>query len=221
MQLPNDWHEILKGEFQKSYFQTLKSTLEKEYRNTTVYPKEEEVFQAFHYTAYHATKVVLLGQDPYHGLNQAHGLSFSVRKGEKIPPSLRNIYRELHEDINCPIPNHGCLVDWAKRGVLLLNTVLTVRAHEANSHQKIGWDLFTNEVIRLLNERDKPVVFILWGRQAQQKKGMIHNHHHLIIEAPHPSPLSARRGFFGSRPFSKTNNYLQSIGEPTIDWEIS
>ena len=165
-------------------------------------------------------KVVILGQDPYHGEGQAHGLCFSVRPGVDIPPSLVNIYQELHDDLGCTIPNHGCLTKWAKQGVLLLNTVLTVRAHQANSHKGIGWEEFTDAAIRKLNEQDRPIVFMLWGRPAQAKKSMLHNPKHLILEAPHPSPLSAYRGFFGSRPFSQANRFLEAQGVEPVDWQI-
>ena len=164
--------------------------------------------------------MVILGQDPYHGENQAHGLCFSVKPGVEIPPSLVNIYKELQDDLGCTIPNHGYLTKWAKQGVLMLNTVLTVRAHQANSHRGIGWEEFTDAAIRVLNEQDRPIVFILWGRPAQMKKSMLNNPKHLILEAPHPSPLSSYRGFFGSKPFSQTNDFLVAHGEEAIDWQI-
>ena len=191
-----------------------------EYERETIFPKKEDIFNAFHYTPYEETKVVILGQDPYHGPNQAHGFSFSVKPNVAIPPSLRNIFKELNADLDIPIPNHGFLVNWANQGVLLLNTVLTVRAHQANSHRGKGWEMFTDEVIKVLNERKQPIVFILWGKNAQVKKAMIDSRKHFILEAPHPSPLSAHRGFFGSKPFSKTNQFLQSIGKEPINWFI-
>ncbi|WP_102027269.1 uracil-DNA glycosylase [Salirhabdus sp. Marseille-P4669] len=219
-QMMNDWDSYLSKEFQKEYYQQLQDYLLREYETEIIYPKREDIFNAFLVTSYTKTKVVLLGQDPYHGPNQAHGFSFSVKQGVTIPPSLRNIYKELHNDLGISIPNHGYLLDWAKEGVLLLNTVLTVRAHEANSHRGIGWEVFTDQVMKCLNAREKPIVFILWGRQAQAKKAMIDCEKHFVLEAPHPSPLSAHRGFFGSKPFSKTNTFLESIGESPIDWSL-
>ncbi len=219
-QMMNDWDSYLSKEFQKEYYQQLQDYLLGEYETEIIYPKREDIFNAFLVTSYTKTKVVLLGQDPYHGPNQAHGFSFSVKQGVTIPPSLRNIYKELHNDLGISIPNHGYLLDWAKEGVLLLNTVLTVRAHEANSHRGIGWEVFTDQVMKCLNAREKPIVFILWGRQAQAKKAMIDCEKHFVLEAPHPSPLSAHRGFFGSKPFSKTNTFLESIGESPIDWSL-
>ena len=179
-----------------------------------------DIFNALHYTDYDKVKVVILGQDPYHGPNQAHGLSFSVKPNVPIPPSLRNIYKELHDDLGCYIPNNGYLKKWADEGVLLLNTVLTVRAGLANSHKNKGWEQFTDNIIKVLNEREKPIVFILWGNNAISKKKLITNKNHLILQSVHPSPLSASRGFFGSKPFSKTNSFLESIGETPIDWQI-
>ena len=192
----------------------------REYRTATVYPPADDIFNAFHLTPLPEVKVVILGQDPYHEPGQAHGLSFSVMPGVEIPPSLVNIYQELHDDLGCKIPNNGCLTKWARQGVLLLNTVLTVRAHRAFSHKDIGWQEFTDAAIRVLAGQDRPLVFILWGRPAQQKASMITNPRHLILKSPHPSPLSAYRGFFGSRPFSKTNAYLEANGLKPIDWQI-
>ena len=219
--LKNDWADVVGEEFEKPYYQELRRFLIDEYKNHVVYPGPYEIYSALHLTSYEETKVVILGQDPYHGPGQAHGLSFSVKPGVPIPPSLQNIYRELADDLGCKIPNHGFLEEWAKQGVLLLNTVLTVRKKSPNSHKGKGWEKFTDQVIRALAERERPVVFILWGRYAQSKKKLITRDHHFIIESPHPSPLSARYGFFGSRPFSRTNEFLRSIGSEEIDWQIS
>lgn len=216
----NDWQELLEGEMQKEYYQKLREFLIKEYRTRTIYPDANDIFNALHYTPYKDVKVVILGQDPYHGPNQAYGLSFSVKPGVAIPPSLVNIYKELRNDLGCYIPNNGTLTKWAEEGVLLLNTSLTVRAGEANSHSRIGWEIFTDYIIRLLNQRDDPIVFILWGNNAIKKEALITNPKHHIIKSVHPSPLSASRGFFGSRPFSKTNKFLESIGKKSIDWQI-
>lgn len=218
--IANDWLAPLKPEFSKPYYAQLYKTVLNEYKTQRVFPPSGEIFHAFEVTPLHEVKVVILGQDPYHGEGQAHGLCFSVRPEVEIPPSLENIYTELHDDLDCYIPNNGYLEKWAKQGVLLLNTVLTVRAHQANSHRGIGWEEFTDAAIRILNKEDRPIVFILWGRPAQQKKAMLDNPRHLILEAPHPSPLSAYRGFFGSRPFSKTNDFLKSHGITPIDWQI-
>lgn len=218
--LSNDWNDYLAGEFEKEYYQKLRKFLISEYHTRTIYPDMYDIFNALHYTSYHDTKVVILGQDPYHGKDQAHGLSFSVRKGVTIPPSLLNIYKELHDDLGCYIPNNGYLKPWADQGVLLLNASLTVRAGVANSHRNIGWEIFTDKVIEILNERDKPVIFILWGANARSKKKYITNKQHYIIESPHPSPLSAHNGFFGSKPFSRANEILKSLGEEPIDWQI-
>lgn len=218
--LTGQWQEQLSEEFHKEYYQKLFLFVKEQYSKVPVYPPAEELFNAFHLTPFEKVKVVILGQDPYHNTGQAHGLSFSVKPGVEIPPSLVNIYKELHDDLGCYIPNNGYLVKWAKQGVMLLNTVLTVRAHAANSHRGIGWEEFTDAAIRVLNEQDRPMVFILWGRPAQMKKSMLTNPKHLILEAPHPSPLSAYRGFFGSRPFSKTNAYLEEHGLTPIDWQI-
>ena len=194
--------------------------MNEEYRTHQIFPPADDIFNAFALTPLHEVKVVILGQDPYHGEGQAHGLCFSVKPDVEIPPSLVNIYKELQDDCGCEIPNNGYLTKWAKQGVLLLNTVLTVRAHQANSHRGIGWEEFTDAAILVLNEQDRPMVFILWGRPAQMKKSMLTNPNHLIIESPHPSPLSAYRGFFGSRPFSRTNKYLKEHGLKEIDWQI-
>jgi uracil-DNA glycosylase len=218
--LENDWAPLLEEEFEKTYYRQLREKLKTEYQTKVIYPDQQDIFNALHYTSYKDTKVVIIGQDPYHGQGQAHGLSFSVKPGVKIPPSLRNIYKELQEDTGCSIPNHGYLVDWAKQGVLMLNTVLTVQAGNANSHKGLGWELFTNRVIELLNQRETPVIFILWGNFAQQKQQLITSPHHYMIKSPHPSPFSAHNGFFGSKPFSKANMYLREIGSNEIDWQI-
>jgi uracil-DNA glycosylase len=218
--LKNDWAPLLEEEFEKTYYRQLREKLKTEYQTKVIYPDQQDIFNALHYTSYKDTKVVIIGQDPYHGPGQAHGLSFSVKPGVKIPPSLRNIYKELQEDTGCSIPNHGYLVDWAKQGVLMLNTVLTVQAGNANSHKGLGWELFTNRVIELLNQRETPVIFILWGNFAQQKQQLITSPHHYMIKSPHPSPFSAHNGFFGSKPFSKANMYLREIGSNEIDWQI-
>ncbi|KMZ52538.1 uracil-DNA glycosylase [Dorea sp. D27] len=216
----NDWLEALQGEFKKPYYKKLFQTVNQEYKTRLIFPPADDVFNAFHLTPLKDVKVVILGQDPYHNNGQAHGLCFSVKKGVEVPPSLVNIYQELHDDIGCTIPNHGCLTKWAGQGVLLLNTVLTVRAHQANSHRDIGWEQFTDAAITALDAQDRPMVFILWGTPAQRKKAMLHNPKHLILQAPHPSPLSAYRGFFGSRPFSRTNEFLKENGLEPIDWQI-
>ncbi|PEL49148.1 uracil-DNA glycosylase [Bacillus toyonensis] len=218
--LKNDWGPLLAPEFEKEYYRELANFLKEEYSTHVVYPKIEDIFNAVEYTSYKNTKVVILGQDPYHGPDQAHGLSFSVQPGIKTPPSLLNMYKELRDEYGYGIPNNGYLVKWAEQGVLLLNTVLTVRQGEANSHKGKGWEHFTDRVIELLNEREKPVIFILWGRHAQAKKKLITNPNHHIIESVHPSPLSARRGFFGSKPYSKVNTILANMDEREIDWEI-
>ncbi|MDQ1004614.1 uracil-DNA glycosylase [Neobacillus niacini] len=219
--LKNDWAPLLEEEFEKPYYQQLRKKLLEEYQTKVIYPDQQDIFNALHYTSYKDTKVVIIGQDPYHGPGQAHGLSFSVKPGVKIPPSLRNIYKEVQEDVGCSIPNHGYLVEWAKQGVLMLNAVLTVQAGKANSHKGIGWELFTNRVIEILNQRETPVIFILWGNFAQQKQHLITSSHHYIIKSPHPSPFSAHNGFFGSRPFSKANMFLREIGSREIDWQIN
>jgi len=218
--LKNDWADHLNAEFEKPYYQKLRQFLIHEYNTYTVYPDKYDIYSALHLTPYADTKVVIIGQDPYHGPGQAHGLSFSVKPGVKVPPSLKNIFKELHDDLGCRIPNHGHLVKWAKQGVLLLNNVLTVRRGQPNSHKGKGWETFTSQVIRTLNEREQPVVFLLWGRNAQEKKALITRDHHLVIESAHPSPYSANRGFFGSRPFSRTNEFLQKVGLQPIDWQL-
>ena len=220
VQLGNDWDALLAPEFEKEYYQKLRAFLKAEYSRYEVYPDMYHIFAALKAVSHAEVKAVILGQDPYHGNGQAHGLCFSVRKDVEIPPSLVNIYQELHDDLGVPVPTHGCLTKWAEQGVLLLNTVLTVRAHEAFSHRGIGWEEFTDAAVRILNEQDQPIAFILWGRPAQEKARMLDNPKHLILKAPHPSPLSAYRGFFGSRPFSKVNAYLEANGVPPIDWEI-
>lgn len=218
--IENDWMEALKGEFGKPYYKTLFQTVKKEYSTRLIFPPADDIFNAFHLTPLHQVKAVILGQDPYHNNGQAHGLCFSVKKGVEVPPSLVNIYQELQDDLGCRIPNHGCLTKWAGQGVLMLNTVLTVRAHQANSHQGIGWEEFTDAAIMALNGQDRPIVFILWGSPAQRKARMLTNPKHLILKASHPSPLSAHRGFFGSRPFSRTNAFLEEHGVEPIDWRI-
>jgi len=218
--IANDWLTVLSGEFKKPYYKKLYDLVVNEYRTRVIYPKAEDIFNAFHLTPFSKVKCVILGQDPYHNEGQAHGLCFSVMPGTEMPPSLVNIFQELHDDIGCYIPNNGCLKKWADEGVLLLNTVLTVRAHQPLSHRNIGWEQFTDAVIRAVNDLDRPVVFILWGKPAQQKKALLTNSKHLILESPHPSPLSAHRGFFGSKPFSKTNEFLISHGIEPIDWQI-
>lgn len=218
--IANDWLEPLKPEFSKQYYRDLYQKVVEEYKTHLIFPPSDDIFNAFALTPLKDVKVVIIGQDPYHNVGQAHGLCFSVRPDVEIPPSLVNIYKELHDDLGCYVPNNGYLVKWAKQGVLLLNTVLTVRAHQANSHRGMGWEQFTDAAIRILNEEDRPIVFILWGSPAQTKKRMLNNPRHLILEAPHPSPLSAYRGFFGSRPFSKTNTFLEENGLKPIDWQI-
>lgn len=218
--IAGDWQEALKGEFHQPYYAKLYKTVMTEYRTRKIFPPPEDMFNAFHFTPLHQVKVVILGQDPYHNDGQAHGLCFSVKPDVDVPPSLVNIYQELHDDLGCYIPNNGYLKKWADQGVMLLNTVLTVRAHQANSHHDIGWEQFTDAAIRVLNEQDRPMVFILWGRPAQAKAAMLDNKKHLILKAPHPSPLSAYRGFFGSRPFSQTNYFLTQNGLDPIDWQI-
>ena len=218
--LQGQWLEALKPEFKKPYYKELFTKVRQEYQNRKIFPAPDDIFNAFHLTPLDQVKVVILGQDPYHNEGQAHGLCFSVKPDVEIPPSLVNIYQELHDDCRCYIPDNGYLVKWAEQGVLLLNTVLTVRAHQANSHRGIGWEEFTDAAIRVLNEQDRPIVFMLWGRPAQMKKAMLNNPKHLILEAPHPSPLSAFRGFFGCRHFSKANAFLKEHGMEPIDWQI-
>lgn len=216
----NDWDEVLSGEFDKDYYLNLREFLKQEYNTQTIYPNMYDIFNALKLTSYKDTKVLILGQDPYHNVNQAHGLAFSVKPGVVTPPSLLNMYKELKDDLGCFVPNNGYLVPWAKQGILLLNTALTVRAHQANSHKGKGWEIFTDNIIKTLNERKDPVIFILWGNNARKKKEFIDTNRHYIIESAHPSPLSATRGFFGSKPFSKTNDILISLGKQPIDWQI-
>lgn len=218
--ITNDWLGAIGEEFKKDYYKQLYQFVKEEYSTHVIYPPSEDIFNALHLTPLKDVKVVILGQDPYHNVNQAHGLCFSVRPEVDIPPSLVNIYKELQEDLGCYVPNNGYLVKWARQGVLMLNTVLTVRAHQAASHQGKGWEQFTDAIIDAVNKENRPIVFILWGKPAQMKKKMLNNPKHLILEAPHPSPLSAYRGFFGSKPFSKTNDFLQEHGVEPIDWQI-
>ena len=218
--LGNDWDLVLKEEINKDYFINLLEKVKELYNTKTIYPKKEDLFKAFRNTSYKNTKVVILGQDPYHGENEAEGLSFSVKKGIKKPPSLNNIFKELHDDLGYSIPFDGSLVKWSEEGVLLLNTVLTVEKDKAASHKDLGWENFTDAVIRKLNEKEEPMVFILWGNFARSKKNLITNKKHLIIESAHPSPFSAYNGFFGSKPFSKTNLFLKKNNIKEIDWEI-
>jgi len=216
----NDWDNILDSEFNSEYYKKLRIFLDEEYKTKTIYPIPQNIYSALRLTSFENTKVVILGQDPYHEENQAHGLAFSVNKGVQIPPSLQNIYKELQDDLGCYIPNNGFLESWAKQGVLLLNTCLTVEAHKANSHTNKGWEILTDEIIKKLNEKDEPIVFILWGRNARNKTKYITNPKHLIIESAHPSPLSAYNGFFKSKPFSKTNDYLVKHNLSPINWQI-
>lgn len=219
--ITNDWLPALKEEFAKPYYRTLYEFVKTEYATTRIYPPAEDIFNALHFTPLGQVKVVILGQDPYHNEHQAHGLSFSVLPDQKdIPPSLQNIYKELQDDLGCRIPNNGHLKKWADQGVLLLNTVLTVRAHQANSHQGRGWEHFTDAIIEAVNAQDRPIVYMLWGRPAQGKIPMLTNPKHLILKAPHPSPLSAYRGFFGCRHFSQANHFLEENGIAPIDWQI-
>ncbi|GGG90137.1 uracil-DNA glycosylase [Paenibacillus radicis (ex Gao et al. 2016)] len=220
MELNNDWAELLKNEQEQPYYKKLEAFLNERYALANVYPERSELFTALQYTSLAETKVVILGQDPYHGEGQAQGLSFSVKPGVAIPPSLRNIYKELHDDIGCPIPSHGSLLSWAKQGVLLLNTVLSVEEGLPNSHKRAGWEHFTDRIIALLNERERPVVFLLWGKHAQDKASFINTDKHPVIATVHPSPLAARKGFFGSKPFSRANEYLRAIGSDEVDWTI-
>ena len=221
VKLDNDWDDLLVDEFKKPYYLELREFLIEEYTTKDIYPNMYNIFEALKHTSYKDTKVLILGQDPYHGENQAHGLAFSVQPNVAIPPSLLNIYKELKNDVGCFIPNNGYLIPWADQGVLLLNTALTVRAHEANSHKGKGWEVFTDRIIKLLNDRNDPVIFVLWGANARKKKELIDSSRHYILEAPHPSPLSASRGFFGCRHFSKINEILISIGKTPIDWQIN
>ncbi|MBQ3782760.1 MAG: uracil-DNA glycosylase [Lachnospiraceae bacterium] len=218
--ISNDWLAAVGDEFKKDYYKDLYQFVKKEYSENVVFPASEDIFNALHLTPLSKVKVVIIGQDPYHNVGQAHGLCFSVKPEVEIPPSLVNIYKELKDDLGCEIPDNGYLVKWAEQGVLMLNTVLTVRAHEPGSHQGKGWEHFTDAIIKAVNEVDRPVVFILWGRPARMKKKMLNNPKHLILEAPHPSPLSVYRGFFGSKPFSQTNAFLEANGVEPIDWQI-
>ena len=219
--IENDWLDSISEEFKKPYYKDLFTFVKDEYSKAVIYPPADDIFNAFHYTPLSEVKVLLLGQDPYHNVNQAHGLSFSVLPSQpEIPPSLRNIYKELQDDLGCYIPNNGYLKKWADQGVLLLNTVLTVRAHQANSHQGHGWEKFTDAVIQAVNAQDRPIVYFLWGRPAQSKAPMLTNPKHLVLKAPHPSPLSASRGFFGCKHFSQANQFLKQNGVAPIDWQI-
>ncbi len=220
VKLNNDWDDLLSDEFKKEYYLHLREFLKEEYSKKVIYPNPNDIFNALKYTSYKNTKVLILGQDPYHGENQAHGFAFSVKMGIKTPPSLLNIYKEINKEFGCYIPNNGYLISWADQGVLLLNTVLTVRAHEANSHKDKGWEIFTDKIIELLNERKDPVIFVLWGANARSKKRIITNKSHYILEAPHPSPLSAHRGFFGCNHFIKINEILLKLNKDPINWQI-
>jgi uracil-DNA glycosylase len=218
--LPGGWQPLLAPELEKPYFSKLRAFVDAERRTHEVYPPEDEVFTALRLTPFEAAKVLILGQDPYHGPGQAHGLAFSVRPGVRPPPSLANIFKELRDDLGCRIPNNGYLEPWARQGVLLLNAVLTVRTGEPNSHKGKGWEKFTDAIIRLLGQRGEPMVFVLWGGYAGKKAELIDTGRHTIVQSPHPSPLSAKRGFFGSRPFSRINATLESFGQEPIDWQI-
>ncbi len=218
--ISNDWLAELGPEFHKPYYKTLYEFVKNEYNTRQVFPPADDIFNAFHLTPLDKVKVVIIGQDPYHNVGQAHGLCFSVKPDVGIPPSLVNIYKELQDDLGCYIPNNGYLVKWADQGILMLNTVLTVRAHQANSHRGKGWEEFTDAAIRVLNRQDRPMVFLLWGKPAQTKEKMLDNPRHLILKAAHPSPYSASSGFFGSRPFSQTNRFLEENGLEPIDWQI-
>ncbi len=218
--LPESWQAVLADEFEKKYFKELAEFVDKEREEYTVFPPENDVFNAFKYCPFEELKVFLIGQDPYHDINQAHGLSFSVRPGVKPPPSLKNMYKELRDDVGCSVPNNGYLVPWAKQGVLMLNAVLTVRAHKAGSHGSKGWEKFTDAAVKAANEREDPVVFVLWGGYAKKKGKKIDETKHKIVDSAHPSPLSADKGFFGSKPFSKINKALEELGKEPIDWQI-
>ncbi len=219
--MKTDWNPILRTEFEKPYWHSLQQFVHQERTNHEVYPPDDQVFAALHLTPYETVRVLILGQDPYHGPGQAHGLCFSVAHGVPIPPSLKNIYKEREADLGLPAPDHGSLIDWAKQGVLLLNTTLTVRARQAASHQNQGWERFTDEVIQAVSAKDEHVVFVLWGAAAGKKRELINTDKHTIVASPHPSPLSAHRGFFGSRPFSTINEALAGSGQEPIDWQIS
>ena len=218
--IENDWLPAVGGEFKKPYYAQLYQFVKEEYNTRVIYPPAEDIFNALHLTPLSQVKVLILGQDPYHNEGQAHGLCFSVKPEVEIPPSLENIYKELQSDLGCYIPNNGYLVKWAQQGVLMLNTVLTVRAHQANSHQGRGWEQFTDAIIQAVNAQDRPIVYMLWGRPAQSKIPMLNNPRHLILKAPHPSPLSAYRGFFGCKHFSQANAFLEKNGIEPIDWQI-
>lgn len=219
--ITNDWAQPLKPEYKKEYYKKLYETINREYSSgRTIFPPADDIYNAFHLAPLNQVKCVIIGQDPYHGENQAHGLCFSVKPEVEIPPSLVNIYKELRDDLECKIPNNGYLVKWAEQGVLMLNSVLTVRAHQANSHQGMGWEQFTDAVMDILNGQNRPIVFLLWGRPAQLKAARLNNSNHLILKAPHPSPLSAYRGFFGCRHFSQANAFLEEHGLEPIDWQI-
>lgn len=218
VEIEDSWHEQLKSEFDKEYFTNLTQFVKDEYAQQTIFPKGKDIFNAFECCPFENTKVVILGQDPYHGPGQAHGLSFSVQEGVVLPPSLKNIFKELEDDLNIESPNNGDLTRWAQQGILLLNATLTVRKKQPGSHQNKGWEIFTDAVISKLNEQKEGLVFILWGAYAQKKGSFIDSKKHFVIRSPHPSPFSAHKGFFGSQPFSKTNNFLKSVGKPTIDW---
>lgn len=219
-EIDSQWQAALKEEFQKDYYHELMAKVSEAYENNQVFPPANEVFNALNLTPLSQVKAVIIGQDPYHDVGQAHGLCFSVKPGVKVPPSLANIYKELHDDLGCSIPEDGYLVKWATQGVLMLNTVLTVNAHEANSHKGYGWEKFTDAIISKVNEEDRPIVFLLWGAPAQKKKKLLNNPKHLILEAPHPSPLSVYRGFWGCKHFSKTNEFLVNNGIEPIDWQL-
>ena len=218
--LGNDWDRLLREAFQKPYYLALRQFLKEEYQTQVIYPPKEDIFNALKATSYADTKVVILGQDPYHGMGQAHGMAFSVNPGVAVPPSLRNIYKELHDSLGYAIPDHGYLMPWAKQGVLLLNTVLTVRAGQPQSHQNKGWEMLTDEIIKLLNQKDETVIFLLWGTPAKKKQVLITNPKHVILTAVHPSPLSAHRGFFGCNHFKQVNEILEKQGRAPIDWSL-
>jgi uracil-DNA glycosylase len=220
-QIAGDWLPAVRAEFKKPYYRELYQFVRKEYESGTVFPPADQIFNALHLTPLSKVKVVILGQDPYHNVHQAHGLCFSVPEDQReIPPSLINIYRELHDDVGCRMPQTGCLTKWAEQGVLLLNTVLTVRAHQPNSHRNHGWEQFTDAIIRAVETQDRPIVYMLWGTPAQSKAPMVTNPKHLVLKAPHPSPLSAYRGFFGCRHFSQCNEFLKTHGETPVDWQL-
>ena len=218
--MPTDWNPLLRDQFDEEYWKELQGFVRAERECHAVYPPHDEVFAALHLTPYADVKVLVLGQDPYHDTGQAHGLCFSVRRGVKTPPSLVNIFAELESDLGCPVPSHGNLDHWARQGVLLLNATLTVRAHQAASHQRQGWERFTDRVIEVVNDKPERVVFVLWGASARKKKALVDSSRHTIIESPHPSPLSAHRGFFGSKPFSRANDALREAGREPVDWCI-